>query len=107
MSFAFIYRLIALQDCPPSPLPPRRLVMNGTSTAPLMQRTISEQLLVIVAAFTPTFLAIVIVFGIAGNLLSAYVIYATPKLRRASPNHYLAAVSISDTAFLLGLVPCT
>jgi hypothetical protein len=52
----------------------------------------------------PVFLPTLVIVGIIGNLLTVITIYSSPKLRRVSPHQYLAAVSISDIAFLIGLV---
>lgn len=49
--------------------------------------------------YTPT----LVCFGTIGNILSVLVFFKT-KLRKLSSSYYLAALGISDTCFLIGLL---
>ncbi|KPJ10314.1 Rhodopsin, GQ-coupled [Papilio machaon] len=75
---------------------------NGTTKSDIcLFESVSEQ---IANGLNVYYIPILVLLGAIGNLLSVYVFYKT-KLRLQSTSQYLSALAISDTLFLLQLIP--
>lgn len=73
---------------------------NSSETDSLHELTIAEKFgNFLTLYYTP----VLVCFGSIGNILSVFVFFKT-KLRKLSSSYYLAALGISDTCFLFGLL---
>lgn len=73
--------------------------MNLTTTSPVIINTAMPLLLIV--KYSNTYLIpFIVMMGVVGNI-SSFVVFVFSKLNRISTSIYLAALSISDTGFLL------